>query len=394
MKNIWLKKICAALALCIMAVSFTGCNGETSGGSDGSSEGESSTVSEVEEPAIKVGFIFNGECDLNGYSAEANAQRIAASAHTNVQSFFIDGVNITDFPEAVARLEDIGCTYIVSGSWTYQNMLNDVAGKNMNLNFISHGARINTMNISAYTDQMYEGSYVAGMAAAYNSEAEKIGIVVDPNLIYNTAVINAAALGAQLVYKDAELFTAFATQSGEIHNAVDALKSKGCDVIISYTESPETVSYCDSKGIKVIGNLDYSKTAADYKNLLMYYYADHDSYYLAQFKMIQLDTWETDAYVGTIGNGVISISSALGASKPGTQDIISALVPKLANGQAYIFSGELKDNNGNVALMQNDQLDTPGIYAMNWYVKGVNTELGTFVIPKTDLVPNDFDIES
>lgn len=394
MATSWLKKTSALLALCMMLGSFSGCNGDGSGDSgEGTSESGEAVTSEAEETAVKVGYILSGECDDGGYSSAANVQRMAAAQHSNVQSYFIDNVNITDFPEAVKRLEAIGCTYIISGSWLFSNMLSDVAGKNMDLNFISHGARVRTVNVYAYTDQMYEGSYVAGMAAAYNSEAEKIGMVVDPGMLYPTAVINAAALGTQLVYKDAELVTAFASKPGEIRDAVDALKAKGCDVIISYTESAETVSYCDSIGMKVIGNLDYGANAADYDDLLMYYYADHDSFYLAQFKQMQLDTWQPEEYVGTLANGVVSISSALPAAKEGTQDIVSALVPKISNGQAYIFSGEIKDNSGNVRIMQSSLIEPSEIYSMGWYVQGVTT-LETFVVPITTLEPNDFDIES
>ncbi len=392
MATSWLKKTSALLALAVMLGSFSGCSGDTESDGGTAETGEAVT-SEVEEPAIKVGYIFKGEVDLGGYSSDANDFRLGASKHSDVESYYIDNVNITDFPKAVEMLSDIGCTYIVSGNWQYHNMLTEVAGKNMNLNFVSHGARIRNVNVSAYTDQMYEGAYVAGMAAAYNSENEKVGIVVDPSMIYSRAVINAAQLGAQLVYKDAETVAAFAAENGEIHSAVDALVNMGCDVIISYTESPETASYCNSKGIKFVGNLNYGDKAADYENMIMYFYADHGSYYLAQTKMIQLENWEPEEYVGTLSNGVVNVSTALTAAKAGTQDIISALVPKISGGQANIFAGEIKDINGNVVILQNKAMQPSEVYAMDWYVKGVNVDLDTFVVPRTDIETSDLDIE-
>lgn len=389
----WLKKTSALLALCVMLGSVSGCNGDAGSSEDGTAEGTvEATTSEAEETVVKVGFIFNGEVDWEGYCADANAQRLAASTHTDVESYYIDNVNITDFSEAVKRLQEAGCTYIVAGSWVYNNVLSEVAGKYMELKFISHGSRSRTVNISAYTDQMYEASYVAGMAAAYNSETEKIGMVVDNSMLYMKPVVNAAALGTQIVYQNAELVTAFASKSEEIRNAVDALAASGCDVIISYTESPETVEYCNSKGIKVIGNLDYSKTAENYENLLMYFYADHDSYYLAQFKQIQLENWEPGEYVGTLGNGGVSISSALPAAKDGTQDIMSALIPKIAKGEATIFAGELKNVLDNVIIQKGAMMEPSEIYSMDWYVKGVNTDLESFVVPRTDLTENSFEI--
>ena len=389
----WMKKASVLLALCMMLGCATGCNGN-SGNSGETAEGTVETgeagTAEAED-VIKVGYIFNGEVDMGGYSAGANGDRLAASGYTDVESYYIDNVNISDFSAAVNKLVDEGCSYIVSGSWLYTNVLTDVAGKNMDVNFISYGARVRTVNVYAYTDHVYEGAYIAGMAAAYNTDTEKIGIVVDPGMIYTKPVVNAAALGSQLVYKDAELITTFATKDNEIHSAVDALEDQGCDIIISYTESPETVEYCESKGIKVIGNLDYSKNAADYENLLMYFYTDHDSLYLANFKSMQMDTWEPEEYVGNLANGVVSVSPALGCAKDGTQDIIDALIPKVTSGDAYIFSGEMKNTSGNIMIQQGGSFEPAEVYTMDWYVLGVKT-LETFVEPKLDLEHNDLEI--
>lgn len=391
MAKSWLKKISALLALCMMLGCFSGCNGDDSAET---TEETSETAESTAEAAdtIKVGFIFNGDCDIDGYSAESNAQRLSVSAYTNVESCYIDNVNITHLNDAVNTLIDYGCDYIISGSWLFNNAITDIAGKNMNINFISHGARVRTVNVYAYTDQVYEGAYIAGMAAAFNSETEKIGIVVDPDMLYTKAVINAAALGSQLVYNDAETVVAFASTGSEIYKAVDALEDENCDVIISYTESAETVSYCNSKGIKVVGSLDYSKTSDEYENLLMYFHVDHDSFYLAQNKLIQLDTWEPQAYVGTLANGVVSVSDALPAAADGTQDIIDALVPKIASGEAYIFSGELKNTSGNVALQQGGTLKPAEVYTMDWYVRGVRT-LNSFIQPNLELEENDMTIK-
>ncbi len=388
----WIKKLSVLLALCVMLGGFTGCkdsgsgDGETAEGTVESGEG---TVEA--ENVIKVGYIFNGECDADGFTADVNNDRLAAAGYTEVESCYIDNVNISDFSAAVDKLVDEGCSYIVSGSWLYTNVLTDVAGKNMDVNFISYGARARTVNVYAYTDQVYEGAYVAGMAAAYNSSSEKIGIVTDSSMIYNRPVINAVALGSRLVYEDAQTVVAFAAQDGEIHKAVDALEAQGCDVIISYTESPEVVEYCESQGIKVIGNHDYSKNQADYENLLMYFYSDHDSLYLAQFKQMQMETWEPEEYVGTLANGVVNVSAALACANDGTQHIVDALIPKVTSGDAYIFSGEIKNTAGNIMIQQGGRLEPAEVYTMDWYVKGVST-LDSFVVPKEDLEVNDLEV--
>ena len=173
---------------------------------------------------------------------------------------------------------------------------------------------------------------------------------------------------------------------------MDALVAEGCDVIVSYTESSETAEYCESKGIKFVGNINYGERAADYENMIMYYYSSRDSFFLSQFKQISLDTWLAAEYVGSMGNGIINISEALPAAKDGTQALMNTLAAKVAGGQAYVFSGELKDISGDIKYMQYDSMTDSEIYNMDWYVYGTKV-LETFRKPKDDLEINSFEIK-
>ena len=184
------------------------------------------------------------------------------------------------------------------------------------------------------------------------------------------------------MYSTADLVTAWAVTDSEIRRAVDVLSAKGCDVIISYTESPEVVNYCSSKGIKVIGNVDYGSNYADYDSMILYFYSSRDSFFLSQYKAMQMGDWETSSYMGTLGNGVLCISDALPAAKDGTQNIINALVPKVASGAAPIFMGQLKDTSDSIRLREGAVMSTSDVLAMDWYVLGVDNSLDSFIESK------------
>lgn len=387
MTSKWLKMAAVLLALCI-TIGFSGCNRETIE----ESSSESSEVTENQEPPHKVGYILHGDANNNGFSGQISLQRVKASNRSGMETCYIDGVTVTDFEKAVKALVSAGCTDIVSGSAIFANMLDSVSNKYMNINFINFGSLNTPSNVSAYTEYPYQGAFVAGMAAAYNSDAQKIGIVADTDLLCSTAVINAAALGMQLVFKNAALYSATATLDSEIEDAIDALRANGCDVIICYTESQRSVEYCEQKGVKYIGSLDYKGEEDQHPNMLMYFCSRRDSYYLAQFKQMQLDTWSPQNYTGTMSNGIINISEALNA-EDGTQDIIDALVPKLVSGEAYVFDGELKDTSDSVRYMQGESMSDAEIMAMDWYVLGVE-DLGSFRKVQTELPPNNFEVKS
>ncbi len=381
MNRNWLKRIAASTALALAVTSLAGCGGESGSTSEGTAESTAEAEDEVQTVA-KLGFIYNGSVDGISFAADCNRQRIAAEQYTNVESEYIDNVNVGDFEKAVKMLVEDGCNYIVSGSPVFSHTINPVSQSYMNINFIDYGSSMRSVNIFAYTESVYQAAYVAGMAAAYNSTSEKIGIVVDPSMLYTVPVTDAVQLGAQLVYATAQTVYATARADSEIRNAVDALAKKGCDVVISYTASSETVDYCNKKGIKVIGCLDYRENASDYENLLMYFYSCRDSFYLAQYKAMEQETWQPEAYLGSVGNGVVRISDALASAKDGTQDIMNKLIPKVASGSAYIFSGQLKDVNGSIMQREDDYMSTSEILALSWYVEGVDLSLDTFIVSK------------
>lgn len=372
----WIKCFAFILALCTL-MCFTGCDGEE--------EISSSDSSQTEEPTNyhKVGFIFSESADIINFSSLINDQRILASNRCSMDTCYVENVTITNFEKAVNQLADAGCTDIVSCSSIFTNVARIMAGKYMNINFINYGATTNTANTIAYTEQPYQGAYIAGIAAGYNTKNRKIGIVVDSDLIYDTAVANAITLGAQWVFKSVSVYIAEAHANNEIKQAVDSLLNYNCDVIVTYTASGYAEDYCQQRGVKFIGNHDYTGKEESYSNMLMYYYCKRDSYLVAKFKQMQLDQWRPENYVGTMGNGVVTVSDALSASKADLQKIIDAIKLNISTGEAYIFDGkrgELMDNTGIVKCLQSGVLSETEIYNMNWYIMGSET-IGSFRKP-------------
>lgn len=381
----WLKRIAVLMALC-MTITLAGCNRESE-----DSSSDSSGTSEVEETYHKVGYIFYGDADTNGFSGQMNLQRVKAANRSGMETCYIDNVTVTDFEKAVKALVTAGCTEIVSGDAVFTNTLDSIAKKYMNINFINYGSTSSPANVSCYTELTYQGAYVAGMVAAYNSDKQKIGIVGDPNLLMNNATINAAALGMQIVFQNATLYAANASHDNEIEDAVDALLDNGVDVVICATASPHSADYCEQKGVKYIGSRDYRGMEEEHPNMLMYYCCRRDSYFLAQFKQMQLDTWMPEEFIGSMSNDIVVVSDALNA-KEDTQKTIDALKPRIVSGDAYIFRGELKDTSDSVRIMQSDYMSDAQIAAMDWYVKGVEY-LGSFRSLQSELPPNSFEVK-
>lgn len=384
-----LKRILAAvLAMLCLTVSLAGCNKEGDGSSESS---DSSNYEEEQKPIHKVGYIFHDNVDGHTFSSEMNIQRVLAANRSSADTCYIDNVSITDFEAAVKKLIEFGCTDIVSASSIYSNMLSALSNRYMDINFIGYGVTGGGSNISSYTEQIYQGAYAAGVAAAYNSHSRKIGFVGDIDMLYLVPTVNAAALGTQAVFSTAKTYLATATEDGEIEDAIDSIIARGCDVIICYTSSAHAEKYCQQKGVKFIGSHNFSDMESDYSKMLMYFYTRRDSYFLAQFKQMSLDTWQPDGYTGNMGNGIVCISEALSANKDaGCQKVLDSLSAMLASG-GEIFSGQLIDNTGVVRYLQTDTMTENQVYTMDWYVQGVESA-GNFKEPKYNVAPNDLEI--
>ncbi len=390
-KKFFLARILSAVLALIMTVGFTGCTNGT--GDESSSNSSDTSGSEEEIAPRKVGYIFRESASDNSFAAQLAQQRERASNRSSVDTCYIENVTLSDFEGAVKALADAGCTDIVSCSPTYANILESVARKYLNLNFISFGSLSGGINVSAYSESLYQGAYVAGFVGEFNSKSKKLGVVVDTALSGAVAVVNAVEIGAQLNQDGgAEVFAASAEKDNEIEKAIDALIQHGCDVIICYTNSGHSADYCQSKGVKFIGCLDYSNRENEYTNMLMYFYSRRDSYFLAQFKSMKMGTWENTSYIGDMSNDIVNVSSALSATKDGTQKLIDAILPPITSGRARVFKGPLKDTNNNIKYLETDEMTDSDINNMDWYVHGV-TVIGNFREQQPDISPNTFEIK-
>ena len=384
----WVRLLAAFLAL-TMTLGFTGCdNGNDDSSSSSTSEGE-----DEQTEIHKVGYIFRENIADGGMAAQMCEQRERASNRSSVETCYIDNVSLSNLEDAVKALSDAGCTDIVSCSPTYANVISSIAKKYLDLNFISCGSLYDSMNFSAYSEAPYQGAYIAGLVANFNSNAKKIGVVADTALACPIAVVNAVQLGSQINQDGgAIVYAASAEKDSEIEEAIDALLEKGCDVIVCYTNSEHSADYCQQKGVSFIGCLDYRERETEYSKMLMYFYTLRDSYFLGQFKSMKFGSWSADAYIGDMSNGIVNVSPALNAAE-GTQDLIDALLPYVTNGSAMVFRGPLKDNSDNIKYLEVEIMTDLQINNMDWYVKGAEP-IGNFRRPQTDIPSGSLDIKS
>lgn len=382
-----------SIMLCCGIMIFTGCNnGDTSSDTSSGStteETDDGTGEDTTPQPIKVGFIYNGIISENDYASNFEEIRQDIIEKTEIETCYIEGVNVADFEEAVKILSENNCTMIVSTSHKYTNAMTQTAKKYTNINFINYGTKGVGGNMSSFEGKIYQAAYLAGTAAAFNSENEKIGIVADPTLTLSRAVINAFTLGSQFVYQNGSVNVAYAITKDEIYGAVDQLVEEGCDIIMGYTVTDDVVKYCEKLGITVIGNHTQKEGESEYKHLLMTFDYNWGDYLLKQMKLYKREEWVPTSMSGGVFEKVVSYSPVASWAKTGTAEIIDTLKSYVNNGKAQIFKGEIQDNKGNIQVMRDKVLTDDQITSMEWLVKGTSVS-GNFIVPNTLVAPSDF----
>jgi basic membrane lipoprotein Med (substrate-binding protein (PBP1-ABC) superfamily) len=145
------------------------------------------------------------------------------------------------------------------------------------------------MNLTTFTPLLHQPANVCGLAAAFNTDTGKIGIVADPNMFNVSGVINAYIEGAKItINHNMETYVNYADSNDEttIRAAIDHLVENGNDVIMLYLATDYGIRYCEQIGVKFVAySHDLPRLAPNYHVTGFFFNAS--SYVTEQVRFIQ-----------------------------------------------------------------------------------------------------------
>ena len=350
-----------------------------------------SILSEVpQEKELKVGFIYAGTAGGDSASEIFEAARYEIERSLdNAHTCYVENVLVSQFADATAALVEAGCNVIVSTSNRFSNVISEEASANREVHFISFGGNKAAGNLSCFQGEMYKGSYVCGLAAAFNSDSNILGVVADSSVMSVYNIVDGFIQGTKELndktYPDIRLNWAWGFSDEENKAAIDDLVAQGCDVIFTATYSEYAVSYCEEIGVKVIG------LAHDMPELAPTQYLTGCYYYLSIFLIDQLrnvryNMGKTPAvYMGGVKEKAIRLIDFNENCREGTKEICDVLYQLAFEEKTLIFTGEVKDTNGNVKIEKGATLNTEQIINIDWLAENVSVE-GDFASPQLDPV--------
>lgn len=348
---------------------------------------------EPEELELNVGFIYSGTATGTTTADVFEAARIESERVLDAKTYYIENVLVSQFEQATKALVENGCNVIVSTDARFANAVYDEAQANQKVQFVSFGGTKSLKNLACFQGEMYKSSYVCGLAAAYNSDSNILGVVADPSVLSVYSVIDGYALGAKELTEsstDLRVNWAWGNKDTETKAAIDDLISQGCDVIFTATYSKFAIQYCELMGVKVIG-MAYNMPELAPQQYLTGCFYNLNIFLIDVLRSFRYKTEAVGIYRGGLKEGAIRFIEVSEKAKEGTKKITDALYELCLENKALVFSGEIKDSNGKIRVAKGETLNQEQIFSIDWLEYSFKAE-NYFAQPTTQPVPSDLEI--
>ncbi|MDE6726090.1 MAG: BMP family ABC transporter substrate-binding protein [Ruminiclostridium sp.] len=370
-------------------VDVTDANGEVVTDDNGNPVTEVIPAVPVEKELV-VGFIYSGKAGGNAAADYFEAARGEAERVLGAKTYYIEDVLVSQFEQATAALVDKGCNVIVSTDARFVNAVSDEAKANNKVQFVSFGGNNSMGNLASFQGQLYKPAYVCGFAAAYNSDSNILGVLADPSVISVYPLIDAFALGAKELTElqtDIRVNWAWGSKDTEVKEAIDDLIAQGCDVIYCASYSKFAVEYCETMGVKVSG-MFYNMPEIAPNQYLTGSFCNLNIFLIDVLRTVRYNTDPVGVYRGGINEGAVRVVAISEKAKEGTQKLTDKLYELCSDNKAAVFSGEIKDSNGEVKVPKGKTLSLEDIYTIDWLESSFKVEKN-FCQPVTQPVPSD-----
>ena len=344
----------------------------------------STTKEEVstDEP-LKVGFVYLTNPGDHGwtYAHEVGRQQLQDHFGDQITTSYVE--NIPEGPDATRVIRELvadGNQVIFTTSFGYMEQTLKVAGENPEVIFDHITGYKRAENMATGNIRFYEGRYVQGVVAGMTTESNQIGYLAAfpiPEVIQG---INSFARGLRSVNKDATIKVVWVNSWYDPVKEADAAKvliAEGADVLAQHTDSPAMLQTAEKAGAKGFGQSSDMHEFAPNAQLFASV-NNWGPYYIDQVQKVIDGTWSTgdgpDHWAGNTWKGIGDDFLVLSEFKNMTDDVAAAAAAArdgIAEGSLNIFEGPMMDNKGNIILNAGEVLDDGGLWAMNYYVEGV-----------------------
>jgi basic membrane protein A len=328
-----------------------------------------------------IAFVYLGNPGDAGwtFAHDAGTKEVEAKYGNKIKITRVEDVPESADSERVFRdLAAKGNKVIVGTSFGYQDFQLKVARDYPDITFLTATGYKKAKNFGVFDDRMYQGAYLAGVAAGYVTKTNTLGFVASvpiPEVIRN---INAYTMGARSVNPKIHTKVIWINSwfdPGKEKQAAETLIGQGADVLLQNTDSNATLATAAEKKVYAFGwdsNMKKFGPSAHLGSVVQHW----GVYYNTMVQQLLDGKVKTDPVWLGMPQKAVDLEDVNTAVVPAkAMQAVEAKREQLQSGKWDVFTGPIKDQSGAVKITAGQNLTDPELQRINWYVEGVDGSL-------------------
>ena len=336
-------------------------------------------VSAANAEDAKVGFVYVGPVGDHGWTYRHDLGRQAIEKETGAKTTFVESVEEgADAERVIRKLASSGHNIIFTTSFGYMNPTLKVAKQFPNVKFEHATGYKQADNMATYSARFYEGRAVIGTIAGMMSKTGVVGYIASFPIPEVVRGINAFTLAMQKVNPDAVVKVVWVNSwydPGKEGDAAKALIDQGADMITQHTDSPAPLQVAEQRGVQGFGQASDMSAFAPTAQLTAII-DNWDPYYVSRVKAVMDGTWTSGDVWEGIDTGMVGIAPYGDAVPADVRAAADAVKQGIVDGSLHPFAGPITNQAGEQVIGEGETLDDGVLLGMDWYVQGVQGELG------------------
>ncbi|MTI53681.1 BMP family ABC transporter substrate-binding protein [Geosporobacter ferrireducens] len=361
------KALFAVSIMMILALLVTGCGSKPTQADQPKDEGQ--------EEKLKVAFVYVGPVGDAGWTYSHDLGReYLESKIPNIETTFIESVpEGADSERVITELAEKGNKIIFTTSFGYMDPTINVAKKYPDVTFLHCSGFKTSENVGTYFGRMYQARYLSGIVAGDKTSSNVIGYVAAFPIPEVVRGINAFTLGVRSVNPDAVVKVVWTNtwyDPASEKEAAKGLLDAGADIIAQHQDTPGPQQAAEEKGAFSIGyNTDMSQFAP--KAYLTSPIWNWGPYYVETVQSVIGGTWKPEQYWGGMNDGITQLAPMTELVDAETKALVEAKQKEIIDGAWDVFTGEIKDQSGNIAVKAGEKMTDEEMLSFDWFVEGV-----------------------
>ncbi len=326
---------------------------------------------------VTAAFVLVGPVGDAGWNWAHDQGRQYAENQTGATTLFVESVpeNAEDFKAvAVDFIENEDADIIFGTSFGYMDPMLELADEYPDVVFEhASGFKMNDTNFGNFFGRMYQPRYLSGMAAGAMTESGQLGYVAAFPIPEVIRGINAFTLGVRETNPSAEVhviwtFTWF--DPAVEGDSAKALLEAGADVIAMHQDSTAAGVAAQDAGARWVAyNSDMRDFAPDaFITAPVWNWGPR---YAAIIEAVAGGTYAPGAYWGGMDDGIVDLAPLADDVPSDVASQISDVAEQIREGEWDVFTGEIRDQDGNVMVAAGETMDDGPMLGMDWFVEGV-----------------------